>query len=317
MITGMDRETGRTIAIGCAVIPAIIIFVFGCAFISFSAGLYATAAWIGAYLAWNIGIIDQQDWQCIERLGQFYDVKLGGFRLYCLRGLVDKIKVRGTLLEQKQPIFLDETAGSGLEVLDFTDGSAPIEGYMWYRVGHADGKDNATKEAVKLFVYMSADPVSRIVQIAEDRLRPRFQSMDIDTASRTRGDVVNGVLDDIEDELDQYGLFFSKKPPIVIADIGLTTSQKELREARLRGKSMADETENESAGYRRGIEAIMYRTKPDGTREEVCDLETAMGIWERQQTRRMLEKTGSNITIFGQSAANVILTVDASPKKGG
>lgn len=311
---GIARGIGVTLGIG----PAILIFLVGSIW-SLSAGLYAAAIWTGIYLAWNIGIVGQQEWQVIERFGQFYEVKLRGLRFYCARGLVDIVKAKGNLLERKKAIFEDLSTDSKLEEIDFTNGSAPIEAYMWYKNGRPEGSDEQVKKDIIAYVYTNEDSEARVVQIAEDWLRPKLQKLDVDTASLTRVDVINEVKNDIGGDLAPYGLYFSKEPPIVIADIGLTEGEKLLRQERMRGQTTADEIASESDGYRRGIEAIMYRIvkNPDGTteRERICDFETAKNIWEAQQTRKMFKETGSNITIFGDSAEGVIKTFDVGEKE--
>ncbi|MFH1178615.1 MAG: hypothetical protein V1711_02755 [bacterium] len=313
----MNRKIAHVIGIVCAVAPVLFIFMIGWMLGLFSTVFYAVAVWIGVYLAWNIGIVNQKDWQCIERFGQFYEIKLHGIRFYCLLGLVDTIKTRGNLLERKRAIFDGFSTNGKLKEIDFTNGSAPIEGYMWYKNGREDGTDEEIKEDIIAYVYTNENPEIRVSQIAEDRLRPKFQEMDVDTASKTRAIVINGVKGDIANELNPYGLYFSKEPPIVIADIGLTDTERNFRQERLRGQTMADETESEADGYRRAIEAIMYRTKSDGTREDICNFETAANIWREQQTRKMFEKTRSNITVIGKSADGVVKTFNVNTKKGG
>lgn len=311
----MEPEIAHAIGVVSVAVPALLTFMIGWMLGSFSTGFYAAAVWIGIYLAWNIGIVGQQDWQCVERLGQFYEIKLRGIKFYCLFGLVDTIKARGNLLERKRVIFGGFSTNGKIKEIDFTNGSAPIEGYMWYKNGRENGTDEEVKEDIISYVYTNENPEARVVQIAEDRLRPKFQEMDIDTASKTRAIAVNGVRGDIANELRFYGLYFSKEPPVIIADIGLTDAEKEFRQKRLRGQTTADEITNEADGYRRGIEAIMYRTKSDGTREEVCGFETAANIWREQQTKKMFEKTGSNITVIGESADGVVKTFNV--RKGG
>lgn len=298
--------------IGCVgfVLPALLSYLAGLLFGSNMRGLYVATVWIGVYMVWNIDIVDQQEWRCVERLGQFYDVKLRGVRLYCLRGLIDKVKAEGRLTERKKQIFVDFEGKP--EELDFLNGSAPLEAYMWYKNGLPGGTDAQIKEDIVAYMYTNDDPEDRVVQIAEDRLRPKFQGKDVDTASRTRADVVNGVRADIAKELKPYGLYFSKEPPIVIADIGLTDAEKLLRQERLRGQTTADEIASESAGYRRGIEAIMYRDNPDGTQKEVCSFDKAADIWQEQQTKKMFEKTGSHITVMAGSASEVVKTFNVS-----
>ena len=313
----MSPEIARIIGIVSAVAPLLIISVIGWMLGSFLAGFYASAVWIGVYLAWNIGIIGQQDWQVIERFGQFYEVKLHGFRLYCMLGLVDKIKARGNLLERKRALFEGLSTNNKPKEIDFTNGSAPIEAYMWYKNGRPNANnDEEVKEDIIAYTYTNKDPEVRAVQITEDRLRPKFQEMDIDTASKMRAVIVNGAKDDIARELKPYGLYFSKEPPIVITDIGLTEDAKKFRQERFRGQTTADEIANEADGYRRAVEAIMRRKNPDGTETEVCDFETAARIWREQQTRTMFEKSRSNITVIAESATGVVKTFDINTKKG-
>lgn len=318
-IKAMSRELARSIGIAFGVGPTALVFLIG-SFWSLPAGLYAASVWTGIYLAWNVGIVKQQEWQVVERFGQFYEVKLRGLRFYCMLGLVDTIRVDGTLLERKKAIFEDLSTDSKLEEIDFTNGSAPIEAYMWYKNGRPGGNDEQIKEDIVAYAYTNEDPEARVVQITEDRLRPKFQELDVDKASETRADLVNGVKDDIRRELEPYGLYFSKEPPIVIADIGLTDEEKKLRQERMRGQTTADEIASESDGYRRGIEAIMYRIvkNPDETTQQVdvCDFETAAKIWREQQTRKMFEKTGSRITIIGKSAASVVKTFNINEEEG-
>jgi len=313
----MGHEIAHIIGFVSAVVPAVLIFVIGGMLDSSSAGLYAAAIWIGIYIAWNIGIVKQQDWQCVERLGQFYEIKLGGIRFYCLLGLVDTIKAKGNLLERKRSIFDGFATDRKPKEIDFTNGSAPIEGYLWYKNGREGGTDDEIKEDIVAYVYTNESPEDRVVQIAEDRLRPKFQEMDIDAAAKTRAIVIDGVKSDIANELKPYGLYFSKEPPIIIADIELTEEEKKFRQERLRGQTTADGIANEADGYRRAIEAIMYRTKSDGTLEDVCDFETATNIWREQQTRKMFEKTGSNVTVIGESAEGVVKTFNVNMRKGG
>jgi len=312
----MRPEIAHAIEIVAVIIPILITLLIGVMFGS-SMGVRALVGWVGIYLAWNVGIVGQQEWQVIERFGQFHEVKLHGFRFYCMLGLIDTIKMSGNLLERKRVIFEGISTNNKLREIDFTNGSAPIEAYMWYKNGRENGTNDEIKDDIASYAYTNEDPENRVVQIAEDRLRPKFQEMDIDTASKNRAVIVNGVKDDIARELRPYGLYFSKEPPIVITDIGLTDDAKKFRQERLRGQTTADGIASEADGYRRGIESIMRRKNADGTEEEVCDFETASKIWREQQTRKMFEKTGSNITIISESAGGVVKTFDINTKKGG
>ena len=306
-IERMNRGLARAISIVSVVGPSVLLYLIG-SMGSTTIGLYAIVLWTGVYIAWNVSIVKQQEWQVVERLGQFYEVKLRGLRFYCMLGLIDTIKAEGNLLERKKEIFEKVS-------LDFKDGSAPVEAYMWYKNGRPNGTKIEIKEDVASYAYVNQNPEARAIQIVEDRLRPRLQGMSIDTASETRADIVNGSKDAIALELEAYGLYFSKNPPIVIIDIMLSEEMRGLRQQRLRGKTTADEIENESAGYRRGVEAIMYRTNPDGTRDTVYDLETATNIWREQQTRKMFAQTGSNITIITDSADKVVKTLNVTKKE--
>jgi len=307
-IKRMDRTLGYGIGVLVAIVPTMLIFLVGVILHSFDAGLYSATAWMGAYFAWNITIVDQQDWQCIERLGQFWDLKLNGIRLYCARGIIDRIEARGNLKERNTLIFQDAKTG-GPEELDFANGSAPIEGYMWYKNGREGGTDAQIEEDIMRYVYASDDSEARVVQITEGRLRPKFQRLNFDAASETRIEVINGELEKIAEEMRGYGLYLAQDPPIVIADIELTEEQKKLRQERMRGLTEADRLAAEADGYRKAIEAIMYKKNADGTVTEICDFTTAKNIWEAQQTRDTVEKTGANVTIIGDSAGGIVKTL--------
>lgn len=305
-IKPMDALQGFAIGAATAILPTCFVFLAGLTH-SWTTGLYCAAAWMGAYLAWNVGIVDQQDWQCIERLGQFWRIKRSGIVLYCALGIIDKVKAKGNLKERKIGIFEDEKTPSKHEELDFIDGSAPIEGYVWYKNGRDNGTMPEIQDDIISFVYASDNPTARLVEIVEDRLRPSFQNMTVDTASAQRARVVEGEVAEIKNEILGYGLYLAKQPPIVIADIGLTVEQMNLRQERMRGRTAADGLEAEAAGYRKAIEAIMYSRDTNGAVvDQVCDFETAKQIWENQQTRGTIAKTGANVTIFGKSADKIV-----------
>jgi regulator of protease activity HflC (stomatin/prohibitin superfamily) len=313
----MNRSFAQGITAVFVVLPLVILIVLLSVLISFSVALKVAALCVGLYLAFNVNIIEQQHWQVVERFGQLYDVKLRGLRFYCLLGIVDKIKASGTLFERKVQIFVDASEPDNLEKLEFEDGAAPVEAYMWYKNARPNGSNEEIRLDIIAYVYTNEDPEDRVVQIAEDRLRPKFEELTLDEAYKKRADVVNGVKEEIAREIQHYGVYFSQDPPIVMDYIGITPEEAAMRQRRLSGQTTADEIASEAEGYVRAIQAMMYPKQADGSRaiNKVCSFKEATRIWSEQMTRKMLEKTSSNVTVFANSGRDIVPTFSTNPKE--
>lgn len=308
MNDGMSKPLGIMIAVlafvGTTIIVAMITYLTS---LSADAAIIASFLWIGIYGGWNIRIVGQQDWQVVERFGQFYAVKFAGFRLYCMLGLIDRIVKSGNFRMKTKDLFANSKGEK--EEVDFKDDSAPIVASIQFRVGEPNQKSTEKlEEAVRKYVYSSeGEPEIVLVKIAEDLLRPKLQKETFDDAQEKRGTIANGSKDEISAGIEPFGLYLWTGTSVLIEDIILSSSTKELRQKRLRGQTTAEEMTKAAAGIHLGIKAIAESLGIDN--------QAAAKIWQQQQTTDMFKQTGSNITIIADSGDGVVKTMDVSNKK--
>jgi regulator of protease activity HflC (stomatin/prohibitin superfamily) len=309
LVNKMDDVDGHAIGITAFAVPFLVLGLIGWFALSPGFGIFFSLAWTAFYLVINLEIVNQQEYRVVERLGQFWDVKLPGFRLYCFLGYIDKIRASGDFQDRGHSLFLNTPSGA-IEELDFMDGaSSPVDVQAWFHVAETHGTNKEIKDDVRKYTYrVGDDPKKRAVTIIESVLRPKLQAKTSDeiSSSECREEIAKAVADagEINDALKDMGLYLQTVKPILIEDVALPPEVIRLREQRLIAEIGAGVNKTEAGGVRDAIHEIMH----DKNGNEVFTRAEATRIWEGQKSRDTFEKINPTVTIIGESAGGVTKT---------
>ncbi len=258
-------------------------------------------AWIGFCIFQGTIILEQQQYAVIERLGKYQTVYFRGWNVRVIG--VDRIR-RGIsdMRGKEYQLYADERKTD----IDFADGaSAPVVVKFWYRIGKPEdavvGSENWEKltEAVKLWVYKYEKPEDRVYALVDGALRPRLQALDIDAASKGRGNIAEETMEIVEPGLAEIGAYVpSDKGRLVIEDIELPQSVIDLRLKKLEGEKLASELEAEAVGYWKPILAVQ------------TGLDTSLDkAWEMYRTLRSLDtlpKIQPQMVLVGEGLKGIL-----------
>lgn len=279
----------------------------------FSGAMAGVIIWTSVLIGIGIRINTEQEFTVIERLGRFKRMKPRGMYLLWLPGLLDKIRCKDTFQAREVPLYEGPD-----NLIDFTDASSPIEASAWYHIANpADVQKKDWKRVqaqVTRWVYTADEPETLLASILEGNLRPLLQAHSTDSAQLECESCADQAVEESRDALEHIGAYPRPVQAIVIKDIKLPADVEELRQLRLEGQAKAQREENESKGLAAAIRAIQRAAREGENGTEISWAE-AQGIYERQQTREMIQGTGSNITLVAPNVDGVFKMVELGGSK--
>lgn len=271
----------------------------------------AIVLWISLYAYWGFRIIPNKGYLVIERFGEFNRIVHTGPRILCFPGLIDKIIATGTLRNQELELFKDETP---VYRVDFTDGSAPVECKVWFRIGGNAEKISEIDENIYKFTYSLKDEKSvreRIEDVLESIFVPRLQELSIQEAL-TKKDVIaddSSKEPSVKDSLSAVGIFLCTPKGFVITDIILSEDIVKLRQEKLKGGAEADKQTAQGLGYARTINAII--------KELGVTAKEAREIYETQRGLETIEKLRANVQFIAPSIKDIQKTIGVNQGQRG
>jgi len=273
----------------------------------FQLSIVGAITWLTIFAVWNVVVPAGQEFLVIERLGKYYAIKHSGIGFLCLRGVIDKVRDKGTLKALELPMYADEVAEFAI---DFKDGSAPIDASIWHRIGAENAAWGEIDRAIIAHTYAYENPGGRVEEIVDGHARPILQKHSIDEAQEKKDSIAGEVSKhpEVLDAMKKTGHFFVEGKGLIISDIALTQEIKDLRRQVLEGKKDAERDVAKGEGYARAIKGIIEELK--------VDKKTARGIYETQRGLETVEKTGSNINFVAPTVDGVLITLGMN-KSGG
>jgi len=255
--------------------------------------------WVGIYLMFGIKFLEQRNFIVVERFGRFCHVKLRGIRILCFPGLIDKIVQEGTL--EYQQLNLYENA-AGQEV-DFTDGTAAIEGHAFYRI--RPGEITDIVKNILRFTYEIVNPLGRLRNLLDNLVRGKLQKLTIDKASKEKDGMWEKIkkeaVDDIS-QLEQIGLDLDDKRGIIITDIKLPEKIVQFREQKLQGKADAERATARGRGYSDSITILQEKLG--------ISAEEAVALFNTQTGIEMLRETKPSMNLVAPGMRGVLASFD-------
>ena len=285
-------------------LPAILSITVGNFAGFWGAGLGLAFVWLGFCISLGLIIVRQKEFVVIERLGKFKSVYFRGWHVRVIG--VDRVRAKGDLLAKQLHLYADESAPD----MDFADASAPLDASIWYQIGDPaditaairNGIWEKVAKSVEAWVYTYKDPESRIYNLADAELRPRFQKKKIDDASTARNGIADDVMDAIVPEMKKFGAYTpSDGKRLTIEDIDLPPGVIALRELALEGKKRAEESAYEAVGYWKAIKVVSKKLG--------ITVQEARGIYETQRGLDTLREVKPDMTLVSKDLAGALINI--------
>lgn len=266
---------------------------------------------LAIYFYWGWTPISNMEYLVIERFGEFSRIVHSGSRFLTLPGLIDKIVARGTLGEQSLILFAAENGKP--HVIDFKDGSSPVDATASFSVGPRDAETGSIDNAIYKYTYAirnENERRKRISMILESATSPQLQALKIDEALQQKDTVAEGVTAEkkTRDALETIGIELNPQKGLIISDIELPPEIVEQRQKTLQGASDAIKQQALGLGYARSIQAIMNELN--------VDQERAIEIFQTQRGLEVLGTLDANVSFVAPDMKGIQVAMGVGSGKG-
>lgn len=248
---------------------------------------------LGAYLAYEIEIVNEREAKVLQLLGKFSrclneDGKSAGIKLVA-RPFEKVFKV--VKVEQDFPIQLYRDAGERAEV-DFKDCSSTINATAWIRVN----------DPVK-YCYEVTDPEQYIENYIDSTVRPEFAVRTLDQANSDKDQIAQASLPTINKDL--LGKAGAQMTKLFIEDFAFPEDVKEIRKELLRGETDARKIEARTTGWVSSIAGIAKGLIDQGMSKESA-IEKATEIFFEQTGMETVKEAKASITFITQEVKGIL-----------
>jgi hypothetical protein len=259
----------------------------------FTGFIWGAALVLGAYLAYQIEILNEKEAKILQLLGKFSrclnrDGESAG--IYLVARPFEKVFKR-VLVKQDFPIQLYRDAGERAEV-DFKDCSSTINATAWLRV----------EDPVK-YCYEVTNPEQYTENFIDSTIRPEFAIRTLDQANSDKDQIARDNLSGISDDLlDKAGARMTK---LFIEDFAFPEEVKTIRKDLLRGETDAKKIEARTAGWVNSIAGIAKGLVNEGMPQNEA-IQKATEIFFEQTGMETVREAQANITFISEKVKGMM-----------